>query len=107
MTAAAWEYEFCEGSGATLSGLGVHPLVAGLAHPVVQQLVNLVPAGDLVAGRVAVPGDPTRNWRQIVSNILSALPLPGARAAVACDSGRGGQVAELAAWQARRASSAP
>jgi hypothetical protein len=48
---------------------------------VVQQLVDLVQAGDVVAGRVAVPGDPsTRNWRRIVSNILSTLPLPGAGA---------------------------
>ena len=41
----------------SLPGLGVHLLVAGLVHPVVQQLVDLVQAGDVVAGRVAVPGD--------------------------------------------------
>jgi len=35
----------------------VHLLVAGLVHPVVQQLVDLVQDGDVVAGRVAVPGD--------------------------------------------------
>ena len=40
-----------------LPGLGAHPLVVDLAHPVVRQLVQLVQAGDLVAGRVAVPGD--------------------------------------------------
>jgi hypothetical protein len=41
----------------SLPGLGVHLLVAGLVHPVVQQLVDLVQAGDVVAGPVAVPGD--------------------------------------------------
>jgi hypothetical protein len=49
-----------------------------------------------------------RNWRRIVSDILSALPLPGARATLALRFWPiGGQVAELAASQARRASSAP
>src|SRR6266576_556993 len=41
----------------SLPGLGVHLLVAGLVHPVVQQPVDLVQAGDVVAGPVAVPGD--------------------------------------------------
>jgi hypothetical protein len=41
----------------SLPGLGVHLLVAGLVHPVVQQLVDLGQAGDVVAARVAVPGD--------------------------------------------------
>jgi hypothetical protein len=56
----------------------VHLLVAGRVHPVVQQLVDLVQAGDVVAGRVAVPVTSARNWRRIVLNIPSTLPLAGA-----------------------------
>jgi hypothetical protein len=86
----------------------VRPLVAGLAHPVARQLANLVPAGDLVAGRVAVPGDLHQELAPDRSNILSTLPLTGARATFALRfRSLGGQVAGLAAWQARRASSAP
>ena len=35
-----------------LPGLGMHPLVVDLADPVVEQVVQLLQAGDLVPGRV-------------------------------------------------------
>ena len=74
----------------------------------IRQLVDLVPAGDLVAGRVAVPGD---LHQELASDRLEH-PLDPASVR---RPGRpclrfwplGGQVAGLAASQARRASSAP
>jgi hypothetical protein len=83
-------------------------MVAGLAHPVVQQLVDLVPAGDLAAGRVAVPGD---LHQELAPDRLEHPPGPASARRPGHPCLRlwplGGQVAELAASQARRASSAP
>jgi hypothetical protein len=71
-------------------------------------LVDLIQAGDLVADRVAVPGDLRQ---ELAPDRLGHLLGP---ASARCPGRRclrfwplGGQVAELAAWQARRASSAP
>jgi hypothetical protein len=58
----------------------LHKVTVRPCAPVVQQLVDLVQAGDVVAGRSPFPVTSTRNWRRIVSNILSTLPLPGAGA---------------------------
>jgi hypothetical protein len=64
----------------SLLGLGVHLLMAGLVHPVVQQPVT---SSRLVTWWWAESPSPvtsTRNWRRIVSSLLSTLPLPSAGA---------------------------
>ena len=62
---------------AGLPGLGMGPLVVDLADPVIEQVVELVQAGDRVPGRVGRPPvTSTRNCCWMVSNTLSILPRP-------------------------------